>query len=88
MQAPTFGGRGTIHPSSKALSMMVASMVLMVTGSWLMPSTHAPCRKVQRTNKHLMHYLGTHMHWGPVTHLFVVGTHSSTPMDWLSSCRL
>lgn len=49
-QCLTFGGRGTIQPSSKALSMMVASIVLMVTGSWLMPSTHAPW--TQENNQH------------------------------------
>ena len=33
--------------------MMVASIVLMVTGSWLMPSTHAPCRtRLWRETQH------------------------------------
>mmetsp|Transcript_22992 Transcript_22992/g.38480 ORF Transcript_22992/g.38480 Transcript_22992/m.38480 type:complete len:207 (-) Transcript_22992:5475-6095(-) len=35
------GGRGTIQPSSNALSMMVISMDLMVTAVSLMPSTQA-----------------------------------------------
>jgi hypothetical protein len=51
----TLGGRGSIQPSSKALSMMVASMDLMLTGSWLMPSTHAPCssgRNGQQNRSH------------------------------------
>ena len=33
------GGSGTTQPSSKALSMISTSTCLMVTGSWLMPST-------------------------------------------------
>ncbi len=36
----TCGGIGTTQPSSKALSMISTSTCLMVTGSWLMPSTH------------------------------------------------
>lgn len=36
----TAGGRGTTHPSSHALSIMAASMVLMPTGAELMPRTH------------------------------------------------
>ena len=35
------GGRGVTHPSFQARSMMAASIALMVTGSWLMPRTHA-----------------------------------------------
>lgn len=35
------GGSRTTQPSSKALSMISTSTCLMVTGSWLMPSTHA-----------------------------------------------
>ena len=38
----TDGGTGTTQPSSQARSMMDTSTCLMVTGSWLMPSTHAP----------------------------------------------
>ena len=34
------GGSGTMQPSSKARSMMVFSICLMVTGGSLMPSTH------------------------------------------------
>ena len=36
------GGRGAIQPSSNARSMIAFSIPLMVTGSLLMPSTHAP----------------------------------------------
>ena len=36
------GGTGTTQPSSHARSMISTSTCLMVTGSWLMPSTHAP----------------------------------------------
>ena len=35
------GGTGTTQPSSHARSMISTSTCLMVTGSWLMPSTHA-----------------------------------------------
>ena len=38
----TDGGTGTTQPSSHARSMISTSTCLMVTGSWLMPSTHAP----------------------------------------------
>ena len=38
----TDGGTGTTQPSSQARSMIDTSTCLMVTGSWLMPSTHAP----------------------------------------------
>mmetsp|Transcript_10767 Transcript_10767/g.44541 ORF Transcript_10767/g.44541 Transcript_10767/m.44541 type:complete len:376 (-) Transcript_10767:1627-2754(-) len=38
----TSGGRGTIQPFSKPMSMMVHSMDLMDTGSSMMPSVHAP----------------------------------------------
>src|SRR6201992_608636 len=34
------GGSGTTQPSSKALSMISTSICLIVTGSWLIPSTH------------------------------------------------
>src|SRR5882757_6235546 len=34
------GGSGTTQPSLKALSMISTSTCLMVTASWLMPSTH------------------------------------------------
>jgi hypothetical protein len=43
------GGRGTIQPSSHALSMMDTSMDLMDTGSWLMPSTQAPSQGAGHT---------------------------------------
>mmetsp|Transcript_7711 Transcript_7711/g.15991 ORF Transcript_7711/g.15991 Transcript_7711/m.15991 type:complete len:203 (-) Transcript_7711:841-1449(-) len=36
------GGLGTIQPSSNALSMMLASIVLIDTGFSMMPSTHEP----------------------------------------------
>mmetsp|Transcript_8201 Transcript_8201/g.19982 ORF Transcript_8201/g.19982 Transcript_8201/m.19982 type:complete len:290 (-) Transcript_8201:1280-2149(-) len=36
------GRRGTIQPSSKALSMIAHSMFLIVTGCSMMPRTHAP----------------------------------------------
>lgn len=35
------GGSGFTQPSSKALSMISSSICLIVTGSWLIPSTHA-----------------------------------------------
>mmetsp|Transcript_5879 Transcript_5879/g.18048 ORF Transcript_5879/g.18048 Transcript_5879/m.18048 type:complete len:317 (+) Transcript_5879:443-1393(+) len=38
----TSGGRGTIQPSSKARSMMLASTLLIETGFSMMPSTHEP----------------------------------------------
>ena len=38
----TLGACGATQPASKACSMMVTSTALMVTGSSLMPSTHAP----------------------------------------------
>ena len=36
-----WGGSGLIHPSSQPLSLIAFSMYSMVTGSWLMDSTHA-----------------------------------------------
>mmetsp|Transcript_12349 Transcript_12349/g.38058 ORF Transcript_12349/g.38058 Transcript_12349/m.38058 type:complete len:225 (-) Transcript_12349:1459-2133(-) len=36
------GGRGTIQPFSKPMSIMVHSIDLMLTGSSMMPSVHAP----------------------------------------------
>ena len=38
----TDGGTGTTQPSSHARSTISTSTCLMVTGSWLMPSTQAP----------------------------------------------
>mmetsp|Transcript_5348 Transcript_5348/g.17312 ORF Transcript_5348/g.17312 Transcript_5348/m.17312 type:complete len:337 (-) Transcript_5348:5050-6060(-) len=43
------GGRGTIQPSSKALSMMEHSMFLIVTGCSMMPSTQAPSQGAGHT---------------------------------------
>ena len=43
------GGLGTIQPSSQALSMMEASMVLMDTGFSMMPRTQDPSHGAGQT---------------------------------------
>jgi hypothetical protein len=45
----SLGGLGTIHPSSHALSMMEASMVLMDTGFSMMPRTQEPSHGAGQT---------------------------------------
>src|SRR2546430_7032543 len=45
------GGSGTTQPSSQALSMMAHSMVLMVTGGALMPSTQEPSHGAGQTRR-------------------------------------
>lgn len=43
------GGRGTIHPSSKALSMIAHSMFLIDTGFSIIPSTQEPSQGAGHT---------------------------------------
>ena len=43
------GGSGTTQPSSKPLSMIAASMALIVTGGSVMPSTHDPSQGAGQT---------------------------------------
>jgi hypothetical protein len=43
------GGSGTTQPSAKPLSMIEASMALIVTGGSMMPSTHEPSQGAGQT---------------------------------------